>query len=61
MLSNVLLTGHLTCDVTFSGLHLNSRHNIFQMNLTFADDVVVSALPDYNLLKPGRQVVKGLC
>ena len=50
MLSNVSLTGHLTCDVKLNGLHLNNRHNVFQMKLTFAHDVVVSALPDYNLM-----------
>jgi len=49
MLSNVSLTGRPTCDVMLNGLHLNNRHNVFQMKLTFTDNVVVSALPDYNL------------
>ena len=50
MLANVSLTGHLTCEAILNGLHLNDRHNIFKMKLTFEDDVVVWALPDYNLL-----------
>jgi hypothetical protein len=33
-----------------NGLHLKHRHKTFKTHLTFADDVVVSALPDYNLL-----------